>query len=285
MRKSRPGLSFSLVQSVMSDQPEKQTGASPDGDEIPVDKASADIAIVCSHAAELRPLIRRLDRVRKYTDRNVTFRGGFLDEVIRVAVVEASGSFAAQRRATETLINNHRPTWIISAGLSSALNDTLKAGDLTLATEIVDTHGNSRTVKCPIPATRRVHIGRHVVADERPRTHQEKARLAAESGALAVDLTSLAVAQVCAETGTRFLSIRAIADEFSEEIPDHAAEMMFSPGSRAIGKALGVVLKGMKHLSELREWRTRFAAAADHLDRFTSGVILRIADNLPRQKP
>lgn len=269
----------------MSEQNEKPAGETSDGDETPVDRSTADIAIVCSHAGELRPLIRRLDRMRKYSDRNITFRGGFLDEVIRVAIVEASDSFAGQRRATELLIREHRPVWVISAGFSSALSPDLRAGDLTLATSIADTHGNERELKCPIPGTKRVHTGKHVVADTRPHSVGEKRHLAAASGAIAVDLASLAVAQVCHETETRFLSIRAIADELNEEIPPHAAELMFSPGSRAIGKALGTVLKGMKHLNELKTWRNRSAEAADHLDRFTTGVILRLGDKLPRQKP
>lgn len=247
--------------------------------ELPPDKSSAHVGIVCTHAGEVRPLLKRLDRVRKYTDHGCVFRGGFLNETIRVAVVEARMGFARHRHATTILIREHHPAWVLSVGFSTALQDGLQAGDLTLANEICDTHGQCLPVRCRIAPARRIHIGRHVVSDHHPRTSEDKSRLAADSGAIAADTTSLAVAQVCQEAdGIRFLSIRAVVDEFQEQMPEQAAPLMFEPTSRAFGAAFATLLKGFSRASEMHHWRQRSIAAADHLDRFTAGIILQIGE-------
>lgn len=254
--------------------------AAKHSEEAPIDRRSAHVGIVCTHAGEVRPLLKRLDRVRRYSDHGCVFRGGFLNETSRVAVVEASGGFARHRQATEILLREHRPTWIFSLGFSSGLADSLQAGDLSLANEICDTHGNSIPVKCRIPGSARIHIGKHVVTDHRVLIPDEKAALAADTGAIAADLGSMAVAQVCHETGTRFLSIRAIVDALPEQMPEQAAAMAFEPSSRAFGTAVATLLEGIKRARMMHSWRARTLSAADHLDRFTTGIILQLAEKL-----
>lgn len=250
----------------------------------PADRRSADIGIVCTHSGELKPLLKRLDRVRKYTDRGCVFRGGFLNEVIRVAVVSAGPGFARHRMATETLLAEHNPAWVLSAGYSSALTDGIRSGDICLATEIQDEHGNSLAVRCTIPPSGRIHAGRHLVADRHPQSGVIKRQLAGTSGALACDTTSLAVAQVCSSREVRFLSIRAVIDEADEDVQNDVASLVFDGGSRAAGKALGAVFQGLHRLTELKNWRQRAATASDHLDRFTTGIIEQVAERLRHQR-
>ena len=135
---------------------------------IPSDRRSADIGIVCSFAAEVAPLVAALDRTKKYSDKGFTFRGGFLDEVIRVAIVEAGEGFAQHRDAASMLLAEHNPPWILSAGLSIGLTPDVDAGDVCLANHLSDTHGNDRSIACPIPAKGRIKIGSHVIADALP---------------------------------------------------------------------------------------------------------------------
>lgn len=246
------------------------------------DRRSADVGLICVHAGEIRPLLKRLNRVRKYVDSGCVYRGGFLEESVRVASVEARTGFARHRLATETLIKEHNPAWVISVGYSSSLSPNLKSGDLVLATEICDTHGNIMPIKCPIPASRRVHQGRFVVADDHPMTAEAKQKLAESSGAICTDTVSLAAAQICQDRGTRFLAIRAILDEANESIPQQAAGLLFDANSRAIGTALATLTRGLRQAGVLFDWRKRATAAADHLDRYVAGVILRIGERLNR---
>lgn len=259
-------------------QPQRQSGTNDPSQ----DKHSADVGLICVHGGEIRPLLKRLNRVRKYVENGCVYRGGFLEETVRVACVEARTGFARHRNATQTLIREHRPAWVISVGYSSGLSSDLKTGDLVMATEISDTHGNIIPVKCPIPGSRRVHKGRFVVADEHPMTPEAKQKLAESSGAICTDTVSLAAAQICQETGTRFLAIRAILDEAGEGIPQQAAGLMFDANSRAIGTALATLTRGLRQAGILYDWRKRATASSDHLDRFVAGVILRISDQLHR---
>jgi hypothetical protein len=85
------------------------------------DRSSADVGIVCTHKGEVKPFLKRVDRSEVTPNGRSTVRGGFLGETIRLAIAEAGEGFASHRAATELLINEHRPAWILSVGFSSSL--------------------------------------------------------------------------------------------------------------------------------------------------------------------
>ena len=258
-------------------------------DESSIDRRSADIGIICTHSDEIGPLLKQLDRQRKYVDQGATFRGGFLDETIRVAVAEAGAGFAQHRAVAQTLVEEHHPEWVLSVGFGSALIDDLNAGDVSLANEICDTHGNSLTVKCPIPETKRVLVRKHVVADTHPRSSADKHALAESTAAAVVDTTSLAVAQVCVDVPedaprTRFLSIRVVIDSVNETVPDNAAGMLFEPSIQQKTTVINKLRKRFKQDSELLPWETRATEAAVNMNRFLVSVIRRLDEKLDRTR-
>ncbi len=238
------------------------------------DRSTAHVALVCTHSAELQSLTGRLDRRRRYADGRATFTGGFLEESIRVAIVEAGTGYSAHREAALTLIAEHRPAWVISAGFSSSLEDDVHAGDLSLATAIRDTHGQELKVACPVPESRHATLRTHLVADRHPETAEEKRELARTWQASAVDTTSLAVAQVCEESGTGFLSIRAIIDDVDEELPAAAIELLFAPTGKQ--NLLGRWMSGMRQPPAVKACRARAATSSERLDRFLTGVIRQL---------
>ena len=256
----------------------------PAAEEAAPDRSSADIGIVCTHKGEVRPFLKRLDRQRSYTENKFIVRGGFLRELTRIAIVEAGEGFALHRAATELLMTAHRPKWVISMGFSSSLSDDIRPGDIVIANEISDTHGNSQPVKCSIPARKRIHVGKLIVADEHPITAADKVSLKDRFPELAADTGSLAVAQVCQEHGVRFLAMRVVVDALDEEIPEQAASMMFHPNSRALGSALGTLFKGLRKMSEMNRWRERTNNAASNLDRFVTGIVEQIAESIEQKK-
>ena len=246
------------------------------------DRVSADVGIVCSHKGELKSFLKRLDRQKKYSDHRMVIRGGFLGETLRVAVVEADNDFASHRAATELLVNEHRPSWIFSCGFSSALNADVKAGDVCLANEVADTHGNLLPVKCSIGPRNRVHVGRLISADSRPVDASSRATLASQHPGLALDLGSLAIVQVCQERSIRCFVIRSIVEELSETLPPKAAAMLFNPDSRAVGSVLGSVTRRIGNWAELSAWRDRGTLAAANLDQFLTGLVEQIGEKLGR---
>jgi adenosylhomocysteine nucleosidase len=248
--------------------------------ESPSDRTTADFGLVCSHRSEIRGLLPHIDRVRKYVDNGLTFRGGFMNQSVRVALVEAGNGFARHRRAAEALVREHRPKWVLSVGFGSALDQSIRAGSLVLANRIKDTHKNDLEVPCRIPSSNRIHVGLCVVADSHPSTVAQKQELARLSGAIAVDTVSLAVAQVCDSNDVRFLSICGVIDAAAEEMPELACQLLFRPTSKAWGGAVGGVVRSFRNASVLNEWRKRSVETSDNIGTFTSSVITRIADKL-----
>ncbi|MEZ6122701.1 MAG: hypothetical protein R3C49_05930 [Planctomycetaceae bacterium] len=255
-----------------------------------IDRRSADVAIVCSHHTELRPLIRKLDRQKNYVEDGAVFRGGFVEENLRVAIVEAGSGFARHRHLTETLIREHHPAWVISVGFSSGLASGMKSGDVALATDICDTHGNSLPVKCSIPGSKRVFVGKHVVTDSHPAAACDRQKLAESSSALAVDTTSLAVAQACesSEEGQpaacRFMSIRGILGDPEADIPAQILGVLFQPVPPPKGGALQKWTGRLRPDPSLKEWSELATETALNMNRFLFSIIQQLAEKFGKSR-
>src|SRR5262249_27948121 len=141
------------------------------------------------------------------------------------------------RRATQALIDGHSPAWIISTGFSGALQSGMKVGDIVAASSIVDGGGTELAIDLNMPANPAagLHVGRLLTVDRMVRTVAEKKELAERHGAIAVDMESLAVAQVCKEAKTRFLAVRVISDDLSSDLPREILSVVGSSGSARWG--------------------------------------------------
>lgn len=241
------------------------------------DKAHADIALVCALAIEVGPLLERCSKVRKYTGGKFTFRGGRYDE-IRLAIVESGMGFAKARRATEALIEAHTPNWVLSVGFSGALLPEMKIGDLVMANSIIDTHGNELKVdlKMADDPKNGIHVGRMVTADAMVRLVEDKKKLAEDSGAIAVDMESLAVAQICRETGKKFLAVRVISDDLSVDLPPEVMSVIGSTGAIRVGSAIGSLWKRPSSIKDLWQLRENAHIAAGRLATFLDGVLVQL---------
>ncbi|MEX0702204.1 MAG: 5'-methylthioadenosine nucleosidase [Planctomycetales bacterium] len=251
------------------------THASSDTPETPADdKAHADVGIVCALPLEMRAFLDRCERVRKYSGGPFTFRGG-LFEGARVAIVESGLGFARARRATQALLDAHTPRWVLSCGFSGALLPEMQVGRIVLANSIVDPHGHELTIDLNIAEDRAggLYVGRIVTADEMVRTVEQKAALAAAHGALAVDMESLAVAQVCRDTKTRFMAIRSISDDMSADLPPEVYAVLGSSGTVRVGATLGAVWKRPGSVKDLWRLREQAQRAAENLAKFLAGVV------------
>lgn len=250
-------------------------------DNATTDNAHADIGLVCSLAIELRPLLEKCGHVRKYTGGKFTFRGGKYDGV-KLAVVEAGLGYARARRATQALIEAHTPPFVLSVGFSGGLTDATHLGHIVIANSICDTHGNSLEVDVSMPANpdKGLHVGRFVTADEMVRTVDEKTALAEKHEAIAVDMESLAVAQVCQETGTRFLAVRVISDDLAGDLPPEVLTVMGSSGSVRIGATIGALWKRPGSIKDMWRLREQANTAAERLAIFLDGVLLQLHQSL-----
>jgi adenosylhomocysteine nucleosidase len=241
------------------------------------DTAHADIGIVCALKLELAEYLEKCDRVRKYTGGDFTFRGGFTgpDWDIRVVIVEAGTGAERARRATRALMDAHTPVWVLSAGFSGALHPDLKLGDIVVANSIVDTSGEELRVdvKMSPDPERGWHVGRILMAGEIVRTVSEKRQLAEKHDALAVDMESLAVAQVCQQTGTRFMAVRVISDDLSHDLPPEVMSVFGGTGSLRAGAIAGALLKRPSSMKDMWRLRENAQQSAERLARFLNVVV------------
>ena len=104
----------------------------------------------------------------------------------------------------------------------------------------------------------------------------EKRALAETHGAIAVDMESLAVAQVCGDTGIRFLSIRVISDDLSADLPPEVLSVVGSTGTLRLGAALGSVWKRPGSVKDMWGLREKAVKAADQLASFLDGIVTQL---------
>ena len=249
--------------------------------------SEADIGIVCALPIELGAFMDRCEKVKKYTGGDFVFRGGFYDG-IRVAVVEAGMGFSRARRATQALMDGHSPKWLLSCGFSGSLREDISVGSIVVGNSIVDQHGQCLQIDMQMPAdpARKLFVGRLLTADEMIRSVDQKRQLGEQHSALAVDLESLAVAQVARERKTRFLAIRVISDDFSADLPPEVMSIVGATGSVRFGAALGSIWKRPAAVKDLWRLREQAQTASSHLASFLDGVILQLhASTLSEQRP
>lgn len=241
------------------------------------DAAHADIGIVCALKLELAEYLEQCDRVRKYVGGEFTFRGGFSgsDWDIRIVLVEAGTGPERARRATQALIDAHTPKWILSAGFSGALHPDLKLGDVVVANSIVDAAGDELQVdaKMTPDPERGWHVGRIVMTDQIVRTVAEKQILYEKTKALAVDLESLAVAQVCQQTKTRFLAVRTISDDLSHDLPPEVMSVFGGTGSLRAGAIAGALWKRPGSVKDMWRLREQATLASQRLAQFLTSIV------------
>jgi len=242
------------------------------------DTAHCDIGIVCALRLELAPFLEQCEKVKQYTGGAFTFRGGHFHG-LRIAVVESGAGQTRARRATLALLDAHTPRWLLSAGLSGALRPELKIGDIVVADSIVGPAGDAVALDLSMRADpeRGWHVGRIAMADHIVRTAAEKQALAAQTGALAVDMESLTVAQVAQQSRTRFMAIRAISDDATTDLPPEVLAILGPTGSVRAGAVAGALWKRLSSAKDMWQMREQATRAAERLASFLAGIV----DQLP----
>lgn len=238
------------------------------------DSAQADIGIVSALPIELGPFLDRCERVKHYKGENLTFRGGRYDG-IRVVVAESGMGYARARKASLALIDAHRPKWILSSGFSGALLPSMKIGQIVMASEIVDQHGQKTSIRLGLESDEAggLYVGRILTADEMVRTVEQKQQLHEKHDALAVDMESLAVAQVAAEASIGFMAVRVISDDMSADLPPEVLSIIGDTGAVRVGAALTSIFKRPESVKDMLHLRTNAQNAAKSLATFLDGVI------------
>lgn len=139
---------------------------------------------------------------------------------------------------------------LVSFGIAGALDKDLTAGSMVVPEHVLgvdgERHETDRHWRDGFRATLLSNMSMSeaglVTVTEPVVTAADKQRLAEASGAAAVDMESLWVANVASDRGVPFLVVRAIADEAGPDLPDAARSAMRADGSIGLGGVLKSLL-------------------------------------------
>jgi adenosylhomocysteine nucleosidase len=197
----------------------------------------------------------------------------------QVVVAETGVGRASAARAAVDLLSIHKPAWVVSAGFAGALNDDLKRGQFLMASSVCDLHVGELEVGFKIDpimlqTRKNLKVGRLLTVDSVIRTEAEKRELGRRFRAVACDMETAAIAAVCRQEKTRFLSVRVISDAVDDELPPEIEKLMASKSfARQLGAAAGAIFKRPSSIKDMWKLREDAVRLSDRLATFLSGVV------------
>jgi adenosylhomocysteine nucleosidase len=130
-------------------------------------------------------------------------------------------------------------TIVVSAGTCGGLTPDLGAGSVVVPEDVVTVAG-TRRLTAAVPGLRR--SGTLLTTVAAVETREAKARLRAETGAVAVDMESAAILDWAAARGLAAVVVRGVADPASRGVPADLAATVDPGGRVRAARALAAML-------------------------------------------
>jgi adenosylhomocysteine nucleosidase len=169
---------------------------------------------------------------------------------------------------------------LVSFGMAGGLDPALAPGTVFFPSEVVSADGVVLTTDeswreqlgakvaagtgagAHVPgASRLLMSGRLLTTPKAVGTRADKARLFEQTGAAAVDMESLAIAEVARSQGLPFIAIRVIVDGASDTLPPLVTAAADEEGHLQIGRLLGALARQPGELPALIRLGQRYRAA------------------------
>lgn len=164
----------------------------------------------------------------------------------KVLVAHSGAGIDNAGKAAEQLISKG-VTHLISWGCAAALDDSLKPGDLTLADTLIGSDKTRIDLNSPWHRLTAAHLqssdidvhnGRLAESAQIVSTSKDKKQLQSKTGAIALDMESVAIAKVAQHKNLPFLAIRAIVDPVHMNLPGAVSHSLNDQGDVVLGKLL-----------------------------------------------
>ena len=170
------------------------------------------IAITFALPAESSGLVNKLQSKRIDCEKGVAVVTGNIDGH-EVAICHTGVGRKRCRQIIEPFLQWVRPQFLISSGFAGGLTDELKVGDLIAAENFSDGKAIARLIN---PRIRRMKL---VTVERMMHSAGERARIAKEQSAAAIDMETDVIAESCARHTLRMVSLRVISDSPSAPFP------------------------------------------------------------------
>lgn len=239
------------------------------------------VGVVFALSQESNCFVDRLHNVSTIHAQGFVVHHGWLNHQ-RVVVVNSGAGTAAAARVTDALIVANRPKLVISAGFAGGLANGVEKGHIVIADSVQREEGprlkiDLRIDRTPQPA---MHIGPTVTVDRIVATTRGKQQLYEQSGAIAVDMESAAVADACRTYATPFMSIRIVSDSVRDALPREISRLINKPTRvRQIGFVLGAMVRRPSVARDLLQLQRSALDLSERLARFLEQMLKQ----LPRE--
>jgi len=215
------------------------------------------VGVVCALAAEARhlgPATRRHESLTPLAD------GTLL-------AVSGMGRAAAARSARALV--EAGATALVSWGMAGGLDPALAAGTIFLPSEVVSPEGVSVTTArdwrerlgAALAPQQPLTQGRLLTGSKAVGSLAEKASLFRDLKAVAVDMESLAVAEVAQSRELPFIAVRVIVDSASDALPQAVTAAADSEGHLQIWRLMGALARTPADLAPLIRLARRYRVA------------------------
>jgi len=242
---------------------------------------SCDVGVVFALESESGGLEDLVAETGRWHGDGFLVIGGRLPER-QVVIVRSGAGPKAAAHATEALLDGHRPRWVISAGFAGALRPELQRYDLVLPEAVLRPEGR-RLELSPredwLAQSRfgRVHGGLLLSVDHLVSSPKEKRILGDKYGALAVDMETFAVVEVCRRRGVPVLAVRIVIDTADEQLPPEVRGLLKQKTlASQLGAALGALWHRPSSFKDLYRLKENALLASDRLARFLAWAIRQL---------
>ncbi len=155
---------------------------------------------------------------------------------------------AAARKASRSLIEEGC-TALLSLGMAGGLDPALKAGAVVIAERVVTADGRSFVTSEPwrkalVEACDSASVSAIAGSERVVTSIEEKQNLRRHTGAAAVDMESVGVAEVAAAAGLPFMALRVVADTARRAVPAWVLRGVGANGAlRPLAVAVGLLAR------------------------------------------
>ena len=169
-------------------------------------------------------------------------------------IVAYSGAGAVNASTASQLLVENGVTRLVSWGCAGALSSSLKPGDLVLADKLKDADGNfvddfcelsssQEVIKHYLPKNVNVYKGTLIESREIVSLSIIKRQLNTFTGAIAVDMESIAIAKIAKHHQLSFLAIRVIVDPVSMNLPQAISQSLNAQGVVEMPRLLSFIAR------------------------------------------